>query len=108
MSASLQPIRLFPDKSLAKSNRRIRPSASGARARYRASTLPLHAVLLEQAPLSDPFAAALRRIDFESSRIVQAQTCYLKSQGLAPTREAMAAAVDRRHLQLRELWTEPL
>ncbi len=66
------------------------------------------ALLPEQVPLTDPFAAAVRRIEFESSRIVQAQIRYLKSQELAPARDAIAAAVDRRHQQMRELWNELL
>ncbi len=64
--------------------------------------------LPEQAPLTDPFAAALRRIEAESSRVVQAQLRFLKSQDLAPARDAIAAQVDRRHQQMRRLWTEVL
>jgi len=67
------------------------------------------AVLLpEWVAASDPYAAALRRIESESSRIVQAQLRFLKSVELAPARDAISAAVDRRHRQLRQLWAELL
>ena len=59
-------------------------------------------------PAADPFAAALRRMEVESSRTMQAQLRYLKSPNLAPAREAISAAVERRHAQMRELWTEVL
>lgn len=67
------------------------------------------AVLLpEHMATADPFAIALRRIESEGSRVVQAQLRFLKSAELAPARDAISAAVDRRHRQLRELWTELL
>ena len=67
------------------------------------------AVLLpEQVAASDPYAAALRRIESESGRVVQAQLRFLKSAELTPARDAISAAVDRRHQQLRELWAELL
>lgn len=61
-------------------------------------------LLPEHLSASDPFAAALRRIEAEGSRVVQAQLRFLKSPELAPARNAIEAAVDRRHQQLRQLW----
>jgi len=67
------------------------------------------AILLPQhIAATDPFAAALRRIEADGSRVVQAQLRFLKSAELAPARDAIAAAVDRRHRQLRQLWKELL
>jgi len=66
------------------------------------------ALLPPAVPATDPFAAALRRLEAESSRTMQVQLRYLKSPDLAPAREAISAAVDRRHAQMRELWTEVL
>ncbi len=67
------------------------------------------AILLPQhVAATDPFAAALRRIETEGSRVVQAQIRFLKSAELAPARDAISAAVDRRHRQVRQLWTELL
>ena len=37
-------------------------------------------------PLLDPFALALRRIEFESNRLIQAQILFLKSADLLPFR----------------------
>ncbi len=51
---------------------------------------------------------ALRRIEFESSRLIQAQILFLKSDDLKPARDAVNAAVERRHRQVRKLWTELL
>lgn len=56
----------------------------------------------------DPFALAMRRIEFESGRLVQAQILFLKGPELADVREAVAAAVEARHAQVRKLWTELL
>jgi hypothetical protein len=57
----------------------------------------------EAAPL-DPFVVALRRIEFESGRLMQAQILFLKDPGLLPIRNDVNAAVERRHTQVRELW----
>jgi hypothetical protein len=51
---------------------------------------------------------ALRRIEFESGRMLQAQIIFLKGQDLLPYRDAVSAAVESRHLQVRKLWTEML
>ena len=67
------------------------------------------AVLLpEEALAHDPFALALRKIEFESSRVIQAQIMFLKSTDLLPLRNAVTAAVEGRHLQVRKLWEEML
>jgi hypothetical protein len=63
------------------------------------------AVLLpEKASAEDPFVMALRRIEFESSRVMQAQIIFLKGQDLLPFRDAVNTAVEQRHRQVRELW----
>jgi hypothetical protein len=64
--------------------------------------------LPQDIPAMDPFAAALRRIETEGGRIVQAQLRFLKSPELAPMRDAISEAVERRHHQLRRLWAELL
>jgi len=63
-----------------------------------AALLPLEASAL------DPFVVALRRIEFESGRLMQAQILFLKSPQLLPVRDSVNAAVERRHAQVRELW----
>ena len=76
---------------------------------YALHTAVRPATLLPQSiPAMDPFAAVLRRIETESGRIVQAQLQFLKSAELAPMRDAISAAVERRHRQLRQLWAELL
>jgi hypothetical protein len=66
------------------------------------------ALLPVEAQAQDPFVMALRRIEFESSRMIQAQILFLKSDDLKPVREAVNAAVESRHLQVRKLWAELL
>lgn len=66
------------------------------------------ALLPEAAPMQDPFALALRKIEFESGRAMQAQILLLKSADLLPLRDAVTAAVERRHLQVRKLWDDVL
>jgi hypothetical protein len=63
------------------------------------------ALLPLEADQQDPFAVALRRIEFESSRLMQAQIIFLKDPGLLPVRHDVNAAVERRHAQVRELWS---
>jgi hypothetical protein len=65
-------------------------------------------ILPEHIRLSDPFAAALRRIELEGSRIAQAQLRFLKSPELRPARDAIETAVDQRYTRLRQLWNELL
>jgi hypothetical protein len=66
------------------------------------------ALLPLEASAQDPFVVALRRIEFESGRLMQAQILFLKSPQLLPVRDAVNAAVERRHAQVGELWTAML
>lgn len=66
------------------------------------------ALLPVEASAEDPFVVALRRIEFESSRLIQAQIHFLKSDELKPMRNAVTAAVEARHRQVRKLWDEVL
>jgi hypothetical protein len=66
------------------------------------------ALLPVDAQAQDPFVMALRRIEFESSRLIQAQILFLKSDDLKPMREAVSAAVENRHRQVGKLWAELL
>ena len=66
------------------------------------------ALLPQEAAALDPFTLALRRIEFESGRMMQAQVMFLKSDDLLPLRAAVAAAVEGRHLQVRKLWQDML
>jgi hypothetical protein len=62
------------------------------------------ALLPDKASGDDPFVMALRRIEFENGRLMQAQILFLKGQDLLPFRDAVNAAVEQRHAQVRELW----
>jgi hypothetical protein len=66
------------------------------------------ALLPEGFPDSDPFAMAMRRIEFESGRLMQAQILFLKGPELVPVRDAVASAVEQRHAQIRGLWESML
>lgn len=66
------------------------------------------ALLPVEASADDPFVVALRRIEFESSRLIQAQIHFLKGDDLKPVRDAVSAAVNDRHRQVRKLWTDVL
>jgi hypothetical protein len=66
------------------------------------------ALLPVEANASDPFVMALRRIEFESSRLMQAQILFLKGPELAPYRNAVSAALERRHAEIGKLWAEAL
>lgn len=66
------------------------------------------ALLPDQVAAGDPFVIALRRIEFESGRLIQAQIVFLKGPDLLLYREAVSTAVESRHLQVRKLWTEML
>lgn len=57
---------------------------------------------------NDPFVMALRRIEFESGRLLQAQILFLKGESLVPFRDAVSAALERRHAEVRKLWREML
>jgi hypothetical protein len=62
------------------------------------------ALLPEYAPAGDAFVMALRRIEFESGRTVQAQILFLKGHDLLPHRDA----VKQRHRQVGDLWSTML
>jgi hypothetical protein len=66
------------------------------------------ALLPEQAESTDAFVHALRRIEFESGRLIQAQIIFLKSVELAPVRDAVQSAVEQRHAAVRKLWRDTL
>jgi hypothetical protein len=51
---------------------------------------------------------ALRRIELESSRLLQAQIILLKGPDLAPFRDAVSVSLERRHAEIHKLWTEAL
>jgi hypothetical protein len=51
---------------------------------------------------------ALRRIEFESGRLLQAQILFLKGPDLLPFRDAVNATLERRHAEVRRLWHETL
>lgn len=56
----------------------------------------------------DPFVIALRRIEFESGRLLQAQILFLKSPELMSLRGAVSTALEERHVRVRKLWHEAL
>ncbi|OPY94573.1 hypothetical protein A5906_13505 [Bradyrhizobium sacchari] len=66
------------------------------------------ALLPIDANADDPFVTALRRIEFESGRLLQAQILFLKGSDLLPFRDAVSAALERRHAEVRRLWSETL
>jgi hypothetical protein len=66
------------------------------------------ALLPVEANASDPFVVALRRIEFESGRLMQAQILFLKGPELAPFRNTVSAALERRHAEIGKLWAEAL
>lgn len=66
------------------------------------------ALLPTEANADDPFVMALRRIEFESGRLLQAQILFLKGESLVPHRDAVTAALERRHADVRRLWREML
>jgi hypothetical protein len=55
----------------------------------------------------DPFVVALRN-RIRSSRLIQAQIHFLKNEELEAMRDAVTAAVEGRHRQVRKLWVEVL
>jgi hypothetical protein len=68
------------------------------------ATIRPAALLPPAAEPMDAFVQALRRIEFESGRLIQAQILFLKSAELAPVREAVTSAVESRHAQVGKLW----
>jgi hypothetical protein len=98
----LQPIKAIPDQSLAL----VVDLATRAHAVH-ASIRPAALLPVEANP-HDPFVMALRRIEFENSRLLQAQILLLKGPELVPFRDAVSSALERRHAEIRRLWTEAL
>jgi hypothetical protein len=47
-------------------------------------------------------------IEFESGRLLQAQILLLKGPEFVPFRDAVSSALERRHAEIRRLWTEAL
>ncbi|ANW01176.1 hypothetical protein [Bradyrhizobium icense] len=72
------------------------------------ATIRPAALLPVEASAEDPFVVALRRVEFESSRLIQAQIHFLKSDELKGLRDAVTAAVEARHRRVRKLWEEVL
>ena len=66
------------------------------------------ALLPTEVNAQEPFVMALNRVEFESNRLLQAQIMLLKGPNLVPFREAVSSALERRHVQVRKLWTEAL
>jgi hypothetical protein len=66
------------------------------------------ALLPVEASANDPFVTALRRIEFESGRLLQAQILFLKGPELVPFRNAVSSALERRHSEVGKLWAEAL
>jgi hypothetical protein len=66
------------------------------------------ALLPVEANVTDPFVMALRRIEFESGRLIQAQILFLKGPELVPFHGAVSTAVAKRHAGTRKLWTDAL
>ena len=66
------------------------------------------ALLPVEANAQDPFVMALRRIEFESSRLLQAQIILLKGPDLAPFRNAVTTALEQRHRDVRKMWGDAL
>jgi len=66
------------------------------------------ALLPVNAKADDPFVMALRRIEFESGRLLQGQILFLKGPELVPLRDAVSAALEKRHAGVRKLWREAL
>jgi hypothetical protein len=61
------------------------------------------ALLPEAVDAMDPYVQAMRHIEFESGRLMQAQIIYLKSPQFNAVRDEVAAAVERRHDQVRKI-----
>lgn len=66
------------------------------------------ALLPVEASSNDPFVMALRRIELESGRLLQAHIQLLKSPELIPFRNAVSSALERRHTEIGRLWAQAL
>jgi len=63
---------------------------------------------LVEANANDPFVMALRRIEFENGRMLQAQIVFLKSPELLAFRDAISSAIETRHAEVRDRWNNVL
>jgi hypothetical protein len=96
------PIEGMPDRTLAMATG-LATLAHAVHASIRpAALLPV------EANANDPFVMALRRIELESGRLLQAQILFLKGPELVPYRDAVSSALERRHVEIRKLWTDAL
>jgi hypothetical protein len=96
------PIEQIPDRALALAAG-LATLAHAVHASIRpASLLPV------EADVNDPFVTALRRIEFESGRLLQAQSVFLKGPELVPFRDAVSSALERRHAEIGKRWAEAL
>jgi hypothetical protein len=96
------PIEGIPDRTLAAAAG-LATLAHAAHAAVRpAALLPV------EADTNDPFVTALRRIEFENGRLLQAQILFLKGPELVPFRNAVSSALERRHTEIGKLWAEAL
>jgi hypothetical protein len=66
------------------------------------------ALLPEGVAPMDSFVLAMRRMEFESGRLLQAQILFLKGPQFVDVRDEVADAVERRHDQVHQLWTAML
>jgi hypothetical protein len=66
------------------------------------------ALLPVEANAEDPFVMAVRRIEFESGDLLQAQIVFLQGDLLMPFRDTVNAGIERRHAEVRKLWIEML
>jgi hypothetical protein len=66
------------------------------------------ALLPVEANANDPFVTALRRVEFENGRLLQAQSHFLKGPELLPFRGAVSATLERRHAEIGGLWAQAL
>lgn len=96
------PVEGIPDAHLAMATS-ITTLAHAVHARIRPAAL-----LPAEVNASDPFVMALRRIEFENGRLLQAQILFLKSSDLAPFRSVVSSALEQRHADVQNLWTEAL
>lgn len=98
----LAPIEGIPDRTLATATG-LATLAHAVHARIRpAALLPV------EANGNDPFVMALRRIEFENGRLLQAQIHFLKSPELIPFRSVVSSALERRHTEVGKLWAQAL
>lgn len=97
-----RPVAGIPDQSLA-----VAVDLSALAHAVHGAVRPA-ALLPVGADAADPFVTALRRVEFESGRLLQGQIAFLKGPALLPFREAVGAAVERRHDQVRHFWSELL